>query len=35
VLTFVPPGVGRVVAFMDIDALRRIDLPDELTTETT
>jgi RNA polymerase sigma-70 factor (ECF subfamily) len=27
VLTFATQGVGRVVAFMDIDALRRFDLP--------
>jgi RNA polymerase sigma-70 factor, ECF subfamily len=34
-LTLQPQGVGRVVAFMDIDALRRFDLPRELATETT
>jgi hypothetical protein len=34
VLTLQPQGVGRVVAFMDIDALRRFDLPRELATET-
>jgi RNA polymerase sigma-70 factor (ECF subfamily) len=27
VLTVVPEGIGRVVAFMDIAALRRFDLP--------
>jgi RNA polymerase sigma-70 factor (TIGR02960 family) len=35
VLTIASQGVGRVVAFMDIDALRRFDLPQELSTETT
>jgi RNA polymerase sigma-70 factor (ECF subfamily) len=35
VLTVAPHGVGRIVAFMDIDALRRFDLPRELATETT
>jgi RNA polymerase sigma-70 factor (TIGR02960 family) len=35
VLTLASHGVGRIVAFMDIDALRRIDLPQELSTETT
>jgi RNA polymerase sigma-70 factor (ECF subfamily) len=35
VLTLTSQGVGRVVAFMDIDALRRIDLPEQLSTETT
>ena len=32
VLTLVPQGVGRVVAFQDINALRRFDLPQELST---
>ena len=35
VLTIASQGVGRVVAFMDIDALRRFDLPQELSIETT
>jgi RNA polymerase sigma-70 factor (TIGR02960 family) len=35
VLTLVSQGVGRVVAFMDIDALRRFDLPEELSPEAT
>jgi RNA polymerase sigma-70 factor (ECF subfamily) len=35
VLTLAPQGVGRVVAFMDIDALWRFDLPQELSTEAT
>ena len=35
VLTIAPQGVGHVVAFMDIDVLRRFDLPQELSTETT
>ena len=35
VLTLVPRGVDRVVAFMDVDTLRRFDLPQELPTETT
>jgi RNA polymerase sigma-70 factor (TIGR02960 family) len=35
VLTLAPHGVGRVVAFMDIDALRRFDLPDVLLPEAT
>ena len=35
VLTLVPHGVGRVVAFQDINALRRFDLPDVLSTEAT
>jgi RNA polymerase sigma-70 factor (TIGR02960 family) len=35
VLTFASHGVGRVVAFMDIDALRGFDLPPELSTEPT
>jgi hypothetical protein len=35
VLTLAPRGVGRIVAFMDIDTLRRFDLPQELPTETT
>jgi RNA polymerase sigma-70 factor (TIGR02960 family) len=35
VLTLAPHGVGRIVAFMDIDTLRRFDLPQELPTETT
>jgi RNA polymerase sigma-70 factor (TIGR02960 family) len=34
VLTLAPHGVGRIVAFMDIDALRRFDLPRELPTQT-
>jgi len=34
VLTLAPRGVGRIVAFMDIDALRRFDLPRELPTQT-
>ena len=33
VLTFVSQGVGRVMAFQDIDALRRFDLPHVLSTE--
>ncbi|HZQ32948.1 MAG TPA: sigma-70 family RNA polymerase sigma factor [Mycobacterium sp.] len=32
VLTLVSQGVGRVVAFMDIDALRRFNLPSVLST---
>jgi RNA polymerase sigma-70 factor (ECF subfamily) len=35
VLTLASHGVGRIVAFMDIDALRRFDLPQELSSETT
>jgi RNA polymerase sigma-70 factor (ECF subfamily) len=35
VLTLASRGVGRIVAFMDIDALRRFDLPLELSSETT
>jgi RNA polymerase sigma-70 factor (ECF subfamily) len=35
VLTIASRGVGRVVAFMDIDALRHFDLPLELSTATT
>jgi RNA polymerase sigma-70 factor (ECF subfamily) len=35
VLTLASRGVGRIVAFMDIDTLRRFDLPQELPTETT
>ena len=35
VLTLTPHGVGRVVAFMDIHALHRFELPQELSTETT
>jgi len=34
VLTLAPHGVSRIVAFQDIDALRRIDLPEELPTRT-
>lgn len=34
VLTFAPQGVGRVVAFQDIDALRGFHLPDVLSTDT-
>lgn len=33
VLTLASHGVGRIVAFMDIDALRRFDLPDVLLPE--
>ncbi len=33
VLTFASQGVGRVVAFQDIEALRRFDLPRMLSTE--
>jgi hypothetical protein len=32
---FVPQGVGRVVAFMDFDTLRRFDLPHVLSPEAT
>lgn len=35
VLTIASQGVARVVAFMDIDDLRRLDLPQELSTEAT
>jgi RNA polymerase sigma-70 factor (TIGR02960 family) len=35
VLTLASHGVARIVAFMDIDALRRFDLPKELSTEPT
>jgi RNA polymerase sigma-70 factor (ECF subfamily) len=35
VLTLASHGVGRIVAFMDIDTLRRFDLPLELSSETT
>jgi RNA polymerase sigma-70 factor (ECF subfamily) len=35
VLVINAQGIGRIVAFMDIDALRRFDLPQELSTETT
>jgi RNA polymerase sigma-70 factor (ECF subfamily) len=35
VLTLVSQGVGRVVAFQDIDALRRLGLPQVLSTEAT
>lgn len=35
VLTLGSHGVGRIVAFMDIDALLRFDLPQELSTERT
>jgi RNA polymerase sigma-70 factor (TIGR02960 family) len=35
VLTLTSHGVGRIVAFMDIDALRRFDLPQELSSNTT
>jgi RNA polymerase sigma-70 factor (TIGR02960 family) len=31
VLSLASNGVGRIVAFMDIDALRRFDLPEELS----
>ena len=34
VLTLAPNGIGRIVAFMDIDALRRFDLPEQLPTQT-
>jgi RNA polymerase sigma-70 factor (TIGR02960 family) len=35
VLNLASQGVDRVVAFMDIDALRRFDLPDVLSPEAT
>lgn len=35
VLTIGSQGVGRVVAFMDVDALRVFDLPDVLSTQAT
>jgi RNA polymerase sigma-70 factor (TIGR02960 family) len=35
VLTLAPHGVERIVAFMDIDALRRFNLPDVLLPEAT
>jgi RNA polymerase sigma-70 factor (TIGR02960 family) len=35
VLTFNSQGVGRIVAFMDIHALHRFDLPQELSTDAT
>jgi hypothetical protein len=35
VLTLAPHGIGRIVAFMDTDALRRFDLPRVLSTEAT
>ena len=35
VLTLVSQGVGRVVAFMDVDGLRSFDLPHVLSTEAT
>jgi hypothetical protein len=35
VLTFVSQDVGRVVAFQDIDALRRFELPHVLPTAAT
>jgi hypothetical protein len=35
VLTLVPQGVGRVVAFMDFDTLRRFDLPHVLSPKAT
>ena len=35
VLTLVSQGVGRVVAFMDVDGLRSFDLPHVLSSETT
>jgi RNA polymerase sigma-70 factor, ECF subfamily len=35
VLTLVPQGVGRIVAFQNVDALRRFDLPDVLSAEAT
>jgi RNA polymerase sigma-70 factor (TIGR02960 family) len=34
VLTVASHGVHRIVAFMDIDALRRFDLPEQLPTQT-
>jgi len=35
VLTLASDGVGRIVAFMDVDALRSFDLPHVLSTEAT
>ena len=35
VLTLASHGIGRIVAFMDIDALLRFDLPDVLSPEAT
>jgi RNA polymerase sigma-70 factor (TIGR02960 family) len=35
VLTLASHGVGRIVAFMDVDTLRRFDLPDVLLPEPT
>jgi RNA polymerase sigma-70 factor (TIGR02960 family) len=35
VLTLAPHGVGHVVAFMDIDTLRRLELPEVLLPEAT
>jgi RNA polymerase sigma-70 factor (ECF subfamily) len=35
VLAINSQGISRIVAFMDIDALRRFDLPQELSTQTT
>jgi RNA polymerase sigma-70 factor (TIGR02960 family) len=35
VLTLVSRGVGRIVSFQDIDALRRFDLPHVLSTDAT
>jgi RNA polymerase sigma-70 factor (TIGR02960 family) len=35
VLTFVSEGVGRIVSFQDIDALRRFDLPNVLSADAT
>jgi RNA polymerase sigma-70 factor (ECF subfamily) len=34
VLTLTPHGIGRIVAFMDTDMLRRFDLPEQLPTQT-
>ncbi|MBE1550721.1 RNA polymerase sigma-70 factor (ECF subfamily) [Mycobacterium sp. OAS707] len=34
VLTLSPHGVGRIVAFMDTGMLRRLDLPEQLPTQT-
>jgi RNA polymerase sigma-70 factor (ECF subfamily) len=35
VLTLAPHGIGRIVAFMDIDMLRRFDLPEQLPSQTS
>lgn len=35
VLTVAPQGVGRIMAFMDVDVLRRFDLPRVLSTQAT